>query len=581
MQEPFTESANAALAAAAQKPAGRPPRRFRLRVGIGARLALGLVAITAVMLSGHVLVQRTTFNAVQAVNSMQTEHEPLARSASAVVARLVAYDRAVTEYLQSTREPAVDAITAAGSELEAAVAAYFGHHSSSAVAAPDLQLRAQISRHIDRGLDIAKNASQRSQWVEIRHAALDRVEKRIASACGDGLAINGNQVIAMRSLSELAAAINEVRGDLGTPATVVQHEQEFESALSAHAAELQRSPGKTWVDLLRQDFDQAVRTRRQIERFDRTTGQARRDFLEESAPLIAGVEEQFQEPARRYLLSAATRAASAAEVAQHTLTMTGVTALGVALLVSVLLALSISLPVRRLIAATRQLAAGNRTARAPGGGVAELDALAESFNAMADQISRAEGALRAHQAELERHVAERTSQLHHLAHHDPLTQLPNRRQLSTHLGDALTRASANGQRVALLFLDVDNFKSINDTLGHSFGDRVLQGIAERLHQTVGENGMLARLGGDEFTMLLENVESIGDVQAKSAEVVAAFQQPLLIDGRVLTTSASVGASLFPDHADTAEALLRAADVALFSAKELGRNRFALYRPALY
>jgi EAL domain-containing protein (putative c-di-GMP-specific phosphodiesterase class I) len=82
-------------------------------------------------------------------------------------------------------------------------------------------------------------------------------------------------------------------------------------------------------------------------------------------------------------------------------------------------------------------------------------------------------------------------------------------------------------------------------------------------------------------MLLENVDSVADVEAKSVEIVVAFQQPLVIDGRLLTTSASVGASLFPDHAETAEALLRAADVALFSAKELGRNRFAMYRPALY
>ena len=555
---------------------------MRLRVGIGARLLLGLAAITAVVFAGHLLVERTTFKAVQAVNSMQTEHEPLARSASAVVAKLVAYDRAVTEYLQSSKNPGLDAITAAGGELDSAVAAYFGRHTPSITASADLDLRAQLSRHIDRGREIARNASQRAQWVEMRHTALDRVQKRIASAGGTGLAINGSQVIAMRSLSELAVAINAVRGDLDVvPAIVVRHEQEFESALSAHSPELQRAPGKNWLDMVRQDFHQAVLTRRAIEKFDATTIQARRDFLEESAPLIAGVEEQFQEPARHALLSAASHAAAAAEVAQRTLTVTGAAALGVALLVSVLLFISISLPVRRLTAATRQLARGNLEARARGGGPAELDVLAESFNTMADQISNAEAALRAHQAELERHVAERTRQLHHLAHHDPLTQLPNRRQLSAHLGGALQRASATGQRLALLFLDVDNFKSINDTLGHSFGDRVLQGIAERLRQTVGDNGLLARLGGDEFTMLIEDVKSIEHVETKSAEIVAAFQQPLNIDGRVLATSASVGAALFPDHADTAEGLLRAADVALFSAKELGRNRFALYRPALY
>jgi diguanylate cyclase (GGDEF)-like protein len=581
MQESFTEPGIGASKAPPQKPAAGRSRRFRLRVGIGARLVLGLAAITAVVFAGHVMVEQTTFKAVQAVNSMQTEHEPLARSASSVVAKLVAYDRAVTEYLQSSKTAGFDAITAAGGELDNAVTAYFGRHASSITSPADLELRAQISRHIDRGREIARNATQRAQWVQMRHAALDRVQKRIASAGGTGLAINGNQVIAMRSLSELAVAINAVRGDLEVPAIVAQHEQEFESALSAHSAELQRSPGKNWLDMVRQDFRGSVRTRHAIEKFDATTIQSRRDFLEESAPLIAGVEEQFQEPARRALLTAASHAAAAAEVAQHTLTVTGATALGVALLVCVLLFISISLPVRRLISATRQLAKGNLEARAPGGGVAELDVLAESFNAMADQIARAEAALRAHQAELERHVAERTRQLHHLAHHDPLTQLPNRRQLSARLGVALSRAASTGRRLALLFLDVDNFKSINDTLGHSFGDRVLQSIAERLHKTVGDNGLLARLGGDEFTMLLEDVQSIEEVEAKSAQIVEAFQQPLTIDGRALATSASVGASLFPDHADTAEELLRAADVALFSAKEMGRNRFALYRPALY
>jgi diguanylate cyclase (GGDEF)-like protein len=261
--------------------------------------------------------------------------------------------------------------------------------------------------------------------------------------------------------------------------------------------------------------------------------------------------------------------------------MTGVAVLGVVLVVSVLLVVSISMPVRRLTAATKLQAAGNRGARAPRGGSAEIDALAESFNTMAAQISRAEAELRAHQAELERHVAERTRQLHHLAHHDPLTQLPNRRQLSSRLGSALARASATGQKLGLLFVDVDNFKSINDTLGHNFGDRVLQGIAERLRVAAKGRALLARLGGDEFTILIEDVASVEEIEAHAAEIVTTLQQPLTVDGRLLATSASVGASLFPDHADDAEQLLRAADVALFRAKELGRNRHALYKPALY
>src|SRR5262249_11253571 len=238
--------------------------------------------------------------------------------------------------------------------------------------------------------------------------------------------------------------------------------------------------------------------------------------------------------------------AIAAELAEHTLRETGAVVFGLLGLVSVLLVGSISLPVRRLTAATRQFAGGDRTARAHRGGSAEIDELAESFNTMADRIASAESELRAHQAELERHVAERTRQLHHLAHHDPLTQLPNRRKLSAHLEAALTGAGAH-QRLALLFVDVDNFKSINDTLGHSFADRVLQHIAERLSAAAGNMGLLARLGGDEFTVLLEDVQSNEQVSDSAEQIVSTLQEPLIVDGRVLTTSASVGASLYPDH----------------------------------
>src|SRR4029077_16859930 len=273
-----------------------------------------------------------------------------------------------------------------------------------------------------------------------------------------------------------------------------------------------------------------------------------------SAALVVGVQEQLQKPARAGLERAAQHAASAAEAAEQTLRNTAAEALGLLILVSVLLVVSISVPVRRLTAATRRLAGGDRAARAPRGGSAEIDELAESFNPMADRIAHAEAELRAHQAELESHVAERTQQLHHLAHHDPLTQLPNRRKLAAHPESALARAGTQ-QRLALLFVDVDNFKSINDALGHSFGDRVLQTIAERLHAATGPTGMLARLGGDEFTVLLENVQSSDEVESHAAHIVTTPREPLIVEGRVLPTSASVGASLYPDHAADAEGLL--------------------------
>src|SRR6185437_16238457 len=150
----------------------------------------------------------TTFNAVAAVRSIQTEHEPLARSASAVIEKLVDYDRSVTEQLQATKPSNPDSLATAAASLEAAVAAYFGRNTRSSSSPADLALRSRISQHIDLGRELTHNASERARWIEQRRAALQRVHKRIASAGGTGLAINGNQVVALRSLSELALAIN-------------------------------------------------------------------------------------------------------------------------------------------------------------------------------------------------------------------------------------------------------------------------------------------------------------------------------------------------------------------------------------
>jgi diguanylate cyclase (GGDEF)-like protein len=565
-------------------PPSRPQRRARRwrgpRFGIGWRLLVGFAAVAAVLVAGEDLATRTTRTTLTTLRSMQLEHEPLARSASAVLEQLVAFDRAIGEYVQSRDAGDFGSVTAAGDALETAVTNYFAlaPGTSTTPGAPDL--RAQLTRHIATARELASRVTQRAQWASERQAALNRVYQRVAGAGGTGLAINGTQVVANRSLAELQAAINAVRGSVDSDTILARRERDFLAVLDAHVADFEASPGRSWLALVREDFRDAGRLRLEIQRYDAQSAPEWHRLFEDSAALTAGVQQQLQQPADRALLDAGQQAAGAAEQVEQTLRNTGAGMLAVLLVISALLAASISLPVRRLTAATRQFAGGDRAARARRGGSAEIDELAESFNTMADRIAAAEAELRAHQAELEQHVTERTQQLHHLAHHDPLTQLPNRRKLSAHLEAALAQARGQ-QRLALLFVDVDNFKSINDTLGHSFGDRVLQHIANRLHSATGPNALLARLGGDEFTVLLENVSSIEQVENHAEQIVATLQQPLIVDGRVLTTSASVGASLYPDHAADAEGLLRAADVALFRAKELGRNRFALYSPALY
>lgn len=560
-----------------------PPRRrgWQPRLGIGWRLGLGLAAVATVLILGEMQAEETAREALDASRSMQNQHEPLASRASAIMEKLVAYDRAVGESVQARSGADFASLTEAGDALEAAVSGYFEGKPRPQSDPETTRLREQLTHHIANARQLASRSAQRVQWAQERQAALNRIYQRIASAGGSGLVINGTQVIARRSLAELAAAVDAVRGETGSSAALAQREREFAAVLAAHSAELQTSPGRAWLAMIREDIALATHLRLEVARYDAVSGPEWHALIEESAALTAGVDDLLQKPVRRELLLAAQRTARSAEVAEQTLFNTGMAVLALLVFVSLFLVTGISLPVRRLTAATRLLASGDRAARAPRGGSAEVDDLAESFNTMADRIAHAEAKLRAHQAQLERHVAERTQQLHHLAHHDPLTQLPNRRQLSARLAEALTRAGRHS-RLALLFVDVDNFKSINDTLGHSFGDRVLQQIAGRLHAaTAGAASLLARLGGDEFTVLLENVTSDAEVQRCAEHIVATLQQPLTVDGRVLITTASLGASLYPDHATDAEGLLRAADVALFRAKELGRNRAAIYSPALY
>jgi diguanylate cyclase (GGDEF)-like protein len=250
------------------------------------------------------------------------------------------------------------------------------------------------------------------------------------------------------------------------------------------------------------------------------------------------------------------------------------------LVISVATVRSVVIPIRQFMTTTERLAKGDDTARFTRGGIKELDALAASFNRMAASLADARAVTREYQGELESRVDERTRQLQHLAEHDPLTGLPNRRHLVAHLDASLQQAARSGQRVAVFFLDLDNFKNINDSMGHAFGDLVLKGVAERLREAAAPTGFAARIGGDEFTVIQEKAGTRADVSEVGNALVRAFQKPLSIEGRELIISISGGASIYPDHERGSDALLRAADAALFRAKNSGRARLSLFSPEL-
>lgn len=170
------------------------------------------------------------------------------------------------------------------------------------------------------------------------------------------------------------------------------------------------------------------------------------------------------------------------------------------------------------------------------------------------------------------------AELDHVTHFDPLTGTPNRRLLTDRLEHAIARANRNGKSLAVCYLDLDGFKSINDRYGHGCGDRLLVGVTENLQQVLRTEDTLARLGGDEFVLLLSDIGSPEECSIILERVLGAIRTPVLVDDAPISISASIGVSLYPqDHAN-ADTLLRHADQAMYRSKEAGKNRFHLFDP---
>ena len=163
-----------------------------------------------------------------------------------------------------------------------------------------------------------------------------------------------------------------------------------------------------------------------------------------------------------------------------------------------------------------------------------------------------------------------------MANHDPLTELPNRLVVRDRFEQAMALSARNGTRTALLFLDVDHFKAINDTLGHSTGDILLQKVATRLSECIRISDTVSRQGGDEFLVVLPVVHDSAAVSAVATKILERLAEPFLVDGRELASSASLGIAIYPDDGQDFDTLLRRADMAMYHAKDGGRNRFSFY-----
>jgi diguanylate cyclase (GGDEF)-like protein len=608
-----------------------------IRFGIVARLALiflcvgGLVLATRFIVDRSVLVVRrtNTIRTVQAPPMMSpivipravvAAAAPKLVSPDALLLALNRFDGAVQRRMRDNNAATDAAVQQSITALDRVRSEYFNGNAALSGKVRESSASA-LQEHLQLGQALIEGADARHVMLKQYLTLLNGLKLRDKSSLDKAWKIFG-RVVTRQSLLQLDADLDTmIRDSAGLDLTDEQvtvaiaalpdAEASVQRDLDGNKNALVRSEGTSWYAGMQADFLALLAERQKITEANQEMGVRGGRFSRQTDELTALLTDKSlararpQPPADTVNKDASAQhqtfpLVSAPAISPATLVETTEStspleqpqsgrdyllwfcALLVALLtyVAVGTALSIIRPVRRLVQATASLARGDSAVRMPRGGLKELDTVAVAFNQMAEEISAARQGTLDYQRSLEQQVDERTRELQHLARQDPLTSLPNRREMFVLLNDALTNADAQDVRVAVFFIDVDNFKYINDSMGHGFGDRVLIALAQRLQDASRAVGFCARLGGDEFTVVVTGAQSVEAIREAGMGIVEAFQEPLTIDARALIVSVSVGASIYPDHERHAEGLLKAADAALFRAKTMGRGQLSLYTPEL-
>lgn len=234
------------------------------------------------------------------------------------------------------------------------------------------------------------------------------------------------------------------------------------------------------------------------------------------------------------------------------------------LVLAILAARAVTGPLNQMVKAVQRFTESQRRMPLPVARQDEIGVLARSFDEMQQKIETQVSTLQAKQLELD-----------HLASHDPLTGLPNRRVFLDRVEHALARARRASTRLAILFVDLDHFKEINDKLGHAVGDVMLLAVADRMRATVRAADTVARLGGDEFIILVEDVDSADAVGMVAQKIIESLVHPVWYQEQALTVGASIGVALYPQDGSTTTEIIASADQAMYRAKLAGRNRYCL------
>jgi diguanylate cyclase (GGDEF)-like protein len=516
---------------------------------------------------------------------------------------------AVRARMQSDGRAATTSFLRARAELNSGVARY----ASQRQVAPDDDLRIGIRQLVEVSDKLVALADRRRGVWTAYSTHFNAMNDRVKHSLEGAFKLFG-RVFARESLIAVSNQLDDLRRNFSVLATSQKDDQHHIDSLlaSEHALMLTlqnnrkrflRSDGQEWVDAMDQDLAAigelpaaVTQIKGQWEHAEATFNRLESDvrqLLTLQQPRATATNDNHTTPETRQVIGMAPRdnqvalptenkplAAAAVEDKRSIAAwVSGATVLLV-LLICIRTVRGIATPVRQLLAGVDLISTGHTPRSLRTGSITELNQLVIAFNSMSNELTAARQKTKDHQDELEMKVRERTQQLEALAGHDPLTSLPNRRQLFELLEADLRKATLGEHLVGIFFLDIDNFKNINDSMDHTFGDRVLKEVANRLRAAIGVEGFAARLGGDEFTFVLSRAKEHHEVIAFGEQVMQAFNRGFNIDQREVMVSISIGASVYPAHGSAPEVLLKAADSAVYRAKALGRNQLLMFTPDL-
>jgi diguanylate cyclase (GGDEF)-like protein len=602
-------------------------------------VAVAVLAVAANFLAGRSYIMHTTRveqvapmlrpAAVTEAPVAAPAPAPTTASAPISVDTALEYSRTLQRFAAALWQRAAAADVAADAEYRNASAHLVrtGARLSAEVAGADRDLARKVlgkNKDVDEGaLALIALADERHRVLEDYRQHLDQLNQSMKGALDGSFKIFG-RFIAREYLLKLDQNLQNIRARLedaiasdAAPASLLAleaSEREYSIVLDANRSSLEHVQGQPWLQATLNELSVLVGFRESLQRSHELYGEQRTKLTQQMSDAAVLAEEciasmqNAQRVAAALVRPAAAPLARAAEATPpaaapapvapavadsapppETTTITPsnegryalfvkitISVVTLVFIVSLLTALSIVRPVRRLVVAAAKLAAGQTHIRVERGGMKELDQLAGSFNQMAQDLEIAGDASRSYQARLEDEVAARTTQLRQLAERDPLTQLPNRRYGLTLMQRSVDQARSQNRFMGVCFVDLDNFKSINDSLGHAFGDQVLAKVAERLIEVCSSFGAAVRLGGDEFCVIHHAAQSFDEIHRSGSQLVQAFHAPLQIEQRELMVSISCGLSVFPLHGDSCAELLSSADAALYRAKSMGRNQASIY-----